>query len=156
MECNFSGIGKRINERLKEMGLKQTDLCRETGLSTTAISQYCTEKRIPDTTSLFKISNVLNTSMEWMLIGDYSTNENLTNENLKCDGIPLSTDENDLIAMYRLLGNREREDVFDYLNMKYEKATGEKESIYSTYFEEKKKQTKSGPIKDNESHTETA
>ena len=156
MECDFSGIGRRINERLKEMGLKQTDLCRVTGLSTTAISQYCTEKRIPDTTSLFNISNVLNTSMEWMLIGDHSTNEDSTNEDSKCDGIPLSTDENDLIAMYRLLGHREREDVFDYVNMKYEKVTGEKESIYSTYFEEKKKQTKSGPIKDNESHTETA
>jgi len=156
MDCNFSGIGGRINERLKEMGLKQTDLCRETGLSTTAISQYCTEKRIPDTTSLFKISNVLKTSMEWMLTGEYLTIENLTNENLTCDGIPLSTDENDLIAMYRLLGNREREDIFDFVNMKYEKATGEKESIYSTYFEEKKKYTKSSPIKDNESHTETA
>lgn len=156
MDCNFSGIGGRINERLKEMGLKQTDLCRETGLSTTAISQYCTEKRIPDTTSLFKISNVLKTSMEWMLTGKYLTNEYLTNEDFTCDGIPLSTDENDLIAMYRLLGNREREDIFDFVNMKYEKATGEKESIYSTYFEEKKKYRKSSPIKDNESHTETA
>ena len=105
MECDFSGIGRRINERLKEMGLKQTDLCRVTGLSTTAISQYCTEKRIPDTTSLFKSSNVLNTSMEWMLIGDHSTNEDSTNEDSECDGIPLSTDENDLIAMYRLLGH---------------------------------------------------
>ena len=77
---------------------------------------------------------------------------NITFQNFKRP----STDENDLIAMYRLLGHREREDVFDYVNMKYEKVTGEKESIYSTYFEEKKKQTKSGPIKDNESHTETA
>lgn len=68
----------------------------------------------------------------------------------------MSIIQGSLIAMYRLLGNREREDVFDFVNMKYEKATGEKESIYSTYFEEKKKYTKSSPIKDNESHTETA
>ena len=40
--------------------------------------------------------------------------------------------------------------------MKYEKVTGEKESIYSKYFEEKKKQTKRGPIKHNDPHTEKA
>lgn len=156
MDCNFSDIGNRISERLKEMGLKQTDLCKGTSLSTTAISQYCTGKRVPDTASLFKIAKVLRTSMEWILTGEYATSENTTNEYIKCDGAPLAPDESDLIAMYRLLDARDREDVFDFVTMKYEKATGEKESIYSTYFGEKGKSKKSGLAENNETRTGTA
>ena len=40
--------------------------------------------------------------------------------------------------MFRLLDDRAKEDIFDYVNMKYEKATGEKGSIYSTYTDEEK------------------
>lgn len=80
-ECKYTHVGDRINLRIKELGLKQADLCRETGLSTTAMSQYCTGKRIPDTASLHKIAIVLDTSMEWLLEGDLLTDVNLTNEN---------------------------------------------------------------------------
>lgn len=156
MDSNFSNIGGRINERLKMLGLKQADLCKETGLSTTAISQYCTGKRVPDTTSLFKIATILKTSMEWMLTGEYATNEDSTNEDLRCDGVPLAPDENDLIAMYRLLDDRQREDVFDFVTMKYDKMVGEKESIYSTYFDEKGKHKKESPLRGNEKRTGTA
>jgi hypothetical protein len=59
---------------------------------------------------------------------------------LTCDGVPLSEDEADLIAMYRLLDDRNKEDVFDLVNLKYEKMTGERSSTYSTYSDTNKQQ----------------
>lgn len=147
---HFAYVGVRIISRLKELGLKQADLCREAGLSTTAISQYCTGKRVPDTTALLKIASVLKTSMEWILTGKNSTFENATSENstssrLLCDGVPLSQMEADMVAMFRLLPEVARKEVFDLVHFKYTRLEdGEKESIYSTYFDGSDEQ--SGPV----------
>ena len=156
METKFSYVGVRIISRLKELGLKQADLCRESGISSNAISQYCTGKRVPDTTALLKIATVLKTSMEWILTGDSTTNENTTNESMICDGVPLSEVESDLVAMFRLLGEHDRETAFGIVAMMYEKASGEKESIYSTYIDDENERKKSGPIRGLEARDGTA
>jgi len=51
MDIQYSYVGDRIISRLKELGMSQVVLGRETGLSTTAISAYCTGKRVPETTN---------------------------------------------------------------------------------------------------------
>lgn len=66
-------------------------------------------------------------------------------QGLTCDGSPLSEEEADLIAMFRLLPSHEREDVFDLVYFKYKKYVEKKmESIYWTYAEESGDE-KSGP-----------
>ncbi|MPM33875.1 hypothetical protein SDC9_80456 [bioreactor metagenome] len=155
MDEQFAYIGVRIISQLKKLGLKQADLCRETGLSTTAISQYCTGKRIPDTASLYKMATVLKTSMEWLLTGQSLTSESLTSENSTCDGTPLVESEADLVAMFRLLDEKGRETAFDFVTMLYEKATGEKASIYSTYTDTSKPQ-KSDPASGGNTKSGTA
>lgn len=62
-------VGERILQQLRQQELTQADLCRITGLSTTAVSQYCTGKRIPDTASLYTLARALGTTMEWLLAG---------------------------------------------------------------------------------------
>lgn len=140
MEDNFTHVGVRIISRLKKLGLKQADLCRETGLSTTAISQYCTGKQVPNTSALYGLASALKTSMEWLLTGK----ESLTNEDTEpprsrfevyCDGKELNEVEADLVAMFRLLDGKEREISFDFVTGLYEKSTGEKVSTYSTYID---------------------
>lgn len=143
MYDKFAYVGVRIVTRLRELNLKQADLCRETGISSNAISQYVTGKRIPDTTSLYKMSTILGVTMEWILTG------NTTNEKYLCDGVPLTESEADLVAMYRILDSRDKEDVFDFVNLKYQKATGEKRSVYSTY-SDTKKPPKNDPVDDVE------
>lgn len=59
MEIVFSDVGNRISRRIKELDMRQLDICNKTGLSTTALSQYCTGKRVPDTVSLYKIATAL-------------------------------------------------------------------------------------------------
>lgn len=62
-------LGERLLQQLRQQELTQADLCRITGLSTTAVSQYCTGKRVPDTNSLFVLARALGTTMEWLLAG---------------------------------------------------------------------------------------
>lgn len=164
MEITFSDVGGRITKRIRGLGLKQLDICNRTGLSTTALSQYCTGKRVPDTVSLYKLSTTLGVSMEWILTGEDLTPENVVpldleavkqEQGLICDGSPLSSLETDLVAMFRLLPSLEREDVFDIVHLKYKRHVEKKRgSIYSTYFDESSE--KSGPAEDHEAHDETA
>lgn len=156
MDTAFTDVGLRISKRIRELGLRQLDVCNKTGLSTTALSQYCTGKRIPDTLSLYKLSIILGVSMEWVLTGSTLTTENHTSETLDldevkaaqgltCDGLPLAEDEVDLLAMYRLLPPSHREELFDLAYFKYKRHVEEKkESIYSTFFEGREDE-ESGP-----------
>lgn len=167
MDASFTDVGLRISKRIRELGLKQLDVCNKSGLSTTALSQYCTGKRIPDTLSLYKIATILGVSMEWVLTGENQTNENCTSEplcldeikasqGLTCDGLPLSEDEVDLVAMYRLLPPSHREEIFDLVYFKYKRHIEEKkESIYSTYFYESDDE-ESGPAGSRETSSGTA
>lgn len=133
MDEKFSSVGGRIVSRLQEKALKQADLCRETGISTNAISQYVTGKRIPDTASLYKLSHALDVSMEWLLTGVDTSNESASKHELSCDGVPLTASEADLVAMYRLLPSTDKKEVFNYAFFKYDSIEKGQASIYSTY-----------------------
>ena len=77
-------------------------------------------------------------------------------QGLTCDGLPLSEDEVDLVAMYRLLPPSHREEVFDLVYFKYKRHVEEKkESIYSTYFDGSEDE-KSGPAGSREARDGTA
>ena len=167
MDTTFTDVGLRISKRIRELGLKQLDVCNKSGLSTTALSQYCTGKRIPDTLSLYKLSIILGVSMEWVLTGDNLTSEKQAPEplgldeikaaqGLTCDGLPLSEDEVDLVAMYRLLPPSHREEIFDLVYFKYKRCVEQKKaSIYSTYFDGSEDE-KSGPAGSREARDGTA
>lgn len=57
--------------------------------------------------------------------------------------------------MFRLLDEKGRETAFDFVTMLYEKATGEKASIYSTYTDTSKPQ-KSDPASGGNTKSGTA
>ena len=129
------------------------------------MSQYCDGERF-DTVSLYKIATALGVSMEWVLTGEDVTNENSQpappdleavkrEQGLLCDGSPLSSLETDLVAMFRLLPEEEREDVFDIVHLKYKRRLGKKAgSIYWTYFDENGEE--SGPAEGREARDGTA
>ena len=72
-------IGNRIKEKQEEHHYKQKEIVEKTGISKSAISNYISGNRVPDTETILKLSYVLNTSIEWLLTGK-STNENYTAE----------------------------------------------------------------------------
>ena len=66
-------------------------------------------------------------------------------QGLACDGSPLSGEETDLIAMYRLLPCYVREDIFELIFFHYKKhVEKKKESIYWTYAADREEKSDPG------------
>jgi transcriptional regulator with XRE-family HTH domain len=74
---NYGEVGNRIQSKLNELGIKQVDAIKITGISKNAFSNYVSGNRIPDNKSLYKLSKFFNVSMEWLLIGVDVPIENL-------------------------------------------------------------------------------
>lgn len=142
MNEEFESVGMRITERMNILGLKQVNIINTTGISKTAISNYVNGNRIPDTMSIYKLSKILKVSIEWLLTGTQMKTE-------RNDSEPLSEMENDIISMFRQLDERDQEDTFDSIKLKYDRMLkkGKQTSLYSTYTEEKESK------KGNESDT---
>lgn len=69
MGYDFSETGERIKFLMDLNNMKQIDICKMTGISKNAISNYINGNRIPDTVSLYKLAEHFNVSMEWLLTG---------------------------------------------------------------------------------------
>ena len=124
--------GERIRAARKEKGLTMRQLHDLTGLSTGNISDLENDRYAPSVSALLPLREALGRSLDWLLCGAEEAAP-ISEQAVECDGIPLSQTEADLVAMFRYIGARERETAFDFVTMLYEKATGEKGSIYSTY-----------------------
>ena len=142
-------IYDRVQSLIKERGLSVKQLERECDLANATIRRWATQT--PNIESVRKVAQTLNVSIDYLVNGNSPNATELP----ACDGIPLSQMEADLVAMFRILDDRGREDVFDFVTMKYEKASGEKESIYSTYFDESGDE-ESGPTEGREARDGTA
>ena len=131
----FASLLKQLRAK---KGVSQLELAKAIGVSNGNVGDWERGRSKPGYDALIALSRFFEVSAGRLLeIPEVS--------DLVCDGVPLSEAEADLIAMYRILDDRGREDVFDFVTMKYEKATGEKGSIYSTYIEDENAQKKSGP-----------
>ena len=132
----FASLLKQLRAK---KGVSQLELAKAIGVSNGNVGDWERGRSKPGYDALIALSRFLEVSAGRLLeIPEVS--------DLVCDGVPLSEAEADLIAMYRILDDHGREDVFDFVTMKYEKATGEKGSIYSTYIEDENARKKSGPL----------
>lgn len=116
---NFNDIGKRLNERMDELNLKQVDICKLSGISKNAVSNYVNGNRVPDTMSVYKLSKVLETSMEWILTGEGVK----SNRQAQCTSqpSPLTKEELDMITKYKKLDCEDREDIKGLIELKYDR-----------------------------------
>ena len=119
-------IVDRLQDIAKGRGTTFKQLERDIGLGNGTLRRW--EEQSPRLDKLVKVADFLQVSLDYLVYGD---RESATAA--ECDGVPLSQTEADLVAMFRYIGARERETAFDFVTMLYEKATGEKGSIYSTY-----------------------
>lgn len=80
-------LGNRLTECMKIAGYTNSKLTEELNLSKNAVGNY-KNNQIPNATILYNISQLLGTTMEYLLTGKHG-NENLTDE------------EKNIIAAYR-------------------------------------------------------
>ena len=132
----FASLLKQLRAK---KGVSQLELAKAIGVSNGNVGDWERGRSKPGYDALIALSRFFEVSAGRLL-------EIPKVSDLVCDGVPLSEAEADLIAMYRILDDHGREDVFDFVTMKYEKATGEKGSIYSTYIEDENARKKSGPL----------
>lgn len=160
----MSSLIDRIEHVIKARGTNFKRVERECGLGNGTIKRW--GEQSPRLDKLALVSEHLQVSLDYLVFGR-SCSETSTDgdaldleaakqeQGLVCDGSPLNNVEADLIAMFRLLPEEEREDVFDIVHLKYKRRIGKKaESIYWTYFDESDE--KSGPAEGREARDGTA
>lgn len=136
----FSDLLKQLRA---EKGVSQVELARAISVSNGNVGDWERGRSKPGYDALVALSRYFEISAGRLLGLDDSLEnkrDDLTaykqEQGLTCDGSPLSEEEADLIAMFRLLPSHEREDVFDLVYFKYKKYVEKKmESIYWTYAE---------------------
>lgn len=161
----MSDLVNRIEKRIKEKGTNFKRVEQELGLGNGTIKRWSTQS--PRLDKLVPVAEYLQVSLDYLVFGS-SVSETSTNgdrpdleaekerQGLTCDGLPLSEDEVDLVAMYRLLSPSHREEIFDLVYFKYKRHVEEKkESIYSTYFDGSEDE-ESGPAGSREARDGTA
>lgn len=137
-------FGKLLKELRTKKGVTQAELANAIGVSNGNVGDWERGRSKPGYDALVALSRFFEISAGRLL----ELPE--INGDLICDDT-LTEVERDLIAMYRYLDERNREDVFDFLTLKYEKATGEKASIYSTYTDTSKKQKRDDHVPEDDS-----
>lgn len=143
-------IFERVHELIKEQGLNVKQLERECGLANATIRRW--ETQTPNIESVRKVAHRLNVTIDYLVSGSSPNTPTVPS----CDGIPLSSMEADLVAMFRLLPEEAKKEIFDLTHFKYTRlGDGEKESIFWTYFDESDDE-KSGPAESREARDGTA
>lgn len=145
----MSELVKRIESILKEKGLTFSRVERECGLGNGTIKRW--SEQSPRLDKLIVISQYLEVSLDYLVFGILHSEitpfgdeqPNLCHikerQSLIYDGSPLNEMEADVVAMYRLLPDLHKEEIFDLLYFKYTRHVEEKKgSIYSAYLSENK------------------
>ena len=161
----MSELIQRIEEAAKGKGLTFNRIERDCGLGNGTIKRWSTQS--PRLDKLVLVADHIGVSLDYIVHGALRTDSSPKGEEpdleaekerqgLTCDGLPLSEDEVDLIAMYRLLPPSHREELFDLAYIKYKRIVEQKKgSIYSTYFDGSEDE-KSGPAGSREAYDGTA
>ena len=137
-----------FNTLLKELraknGMTQGQLAKAAGVSPGNVGDWESGKSKPGYNALASLARIFDVSADYLLeLSPEKKSEPPTelrgldeikaSQGLTCDGLPLSEDEVDLVAMYRLLPPSHREEIFDLVYFKYKRHVEEKkESLYST------------------------
>lgn len=146
----MSSLVERIEHIIKEKGLTFKRVERDCGLGNGTIKRW--SEQSPRLDRLEVVSEYLQVSLDYLVSG---VTTSTSKSGLVCDGDPLSEVESDLVAMFRLLNDKDQENAFDFVTLLYEKMTGEKGSVYSTYTDTNEQQ-KSGLDGEQKARHETA
>lgn len=158
----MSDLIDRIEGIIKERGTNFKRVECECGLGNGTIKRW--NEQSPRLDKLILVSEYLQVSLDYLVFGrsHSETQVDKCQLDLKqvkedlgliCDGNPLSNEEADLVAMYRLLPSNVQEDMFEQVFCLYRKyAELKRESFYWTYGEDEK----NGPAGDHEAQGGTA
>ena len=112
MDLNMIGIGERIKNRRKELGLSQTDIYERCDITSGALSKIENGKTTPSIVAFYKLSQVLECDMNWLATGISSSLQTPAFCKL----------EEDLLNDFRKLSEEDQEELLGILELKLKKA----------------------------------
>lgn len=146
----MSSLVDRIEQVILSKKLTFNRVEHDCGFGNGTIKRWSTQS--PRLDKLIAVSQYLDISLDYLVFGSLQTesypaeDESFNLESIKseqgliCDNSPLEEEEANLVAMYRLLPDYKKEDVFDIICTLYQKhVERKKESIYWTYKEDRLK-----------------
>lgn len=137
-------IGQRIKSLRIKNRLSLQELAELVGKSKGNISGYENDKYEPSAQTIISIAKHFNVSTDWLLNGvEFQDNNETCKES--ASNILKSKLELAMIEMFRLLDERDKEDVFESIKSKYDRTLkkGTSKSLYSTYTDLEGKDKKS-------------
>ncbi|ASN72400.1 putative repressor protein [uncultured Caudovirales phage] len=135
----MSTIGQRIKTLRTKNNLSLQELADLVGKSKGNISGYENDKYEPSAQTIISIAKYFGVSTDWILNGaEFQNNDYAPEES--SNRVLISELESDMLQMFRLLDERDREDVFESIKSKYERTVkkGKTMSSYSTYTDTQK------------------
>lgn len=75
MELDINAIGSRIKARWNELGLKQSQIYKEVGISSGRLSDLESGKHSPSLITLYRLSLALNCPIDWIITGQTYTSD---------------------------------------------------------------------------------
>ena len=126
-------IFERVHELIKEQGLNVKQLERECGLANATIRRW--ETQTPNIESVRKVAHRLNVTIDYLVNGG-SPNAPAAPS---CDGVPLSSMEADLVAMFRLLPEEAKKEIFDALQIHAPRRRGKRVYLLDIFRRERRR-----------------
>lgn len=127
---NSVEIGDRIRKRRKELGLTQTKIQQETGISSGNLSLIENGKTLPSSSALFNLSNLLQCSIDYLLKGESLNSKNLDMHNFK-DSNQLSDVDIDLLDLFHKLTPDDQEEIIEMMKLKIKRKVRQRNSLIS-------------------------
>ena len=102
-------IGDKIRERRNELGMKQSELSKLTGIKSNTISNYENGVSTPNEHNLYRLMDALKCDANYLFEWDDEIDQE----------IQLSKDEKNIIRKYRFIDKYGKEAINDLLNTEY-------------------------------------
>lgn len=111
MDIDMESVGNRIKSRRKEMQLTQTDIFNMCGIRSGALSRIENGTSVPSVILFYRIAQILECDMQWLLTGVSSNMEN----------VAISKNEEMLLDGFRELSEEDQEELMGILEVKLRK-----------------------------------
>lgn len=153
---------ERLQQLAKEKGTNFKQIEIKCGIGNGTMRRW--DEKAPRIDKIKAVADYLNVSIDYLVYGSSSNatpkpsalNQLKEEQGLTCDGSPLSEEEADVVAMYRLLPPVHRHEIYDYVFFKYQRHVEGERGFFSSAYTEEGAAIQSGPGEGRNAHTETA
>lgn len=125
-------LGERVKSMREKLKMTQEEVAQKTNISRSNIGKIENNQIVPNCNAILSLSKLFGVTTDWLITG-VNPSTTAVNQSVFFNDIGnISNAESDIILKYRELKPWSKEDVQDYINMKYEKDTKEQTRGLST------------------------